>query len=65
MADMETLIIEAANRRDLTYAKNFNGRAFALMDVDWIGYFDTLDEVLEFLNISVEIDEADRRNIPR
>ena len=57
MADIETLIIEATHRRDLTYAKNFNGRAYALMDSDWIRYFDTLDEVLEFLNISVKIDE--------
>lgn len=59
MTDMEILIIEAAHRRDLTYAQNFNGRAYALMDVDWIGYFDTLDEVLEFLDISVEIDKAE------
>lgn len=59
MADIKTLIIEAANRRDLTYAQNFNGRAYALMDADWIGYFDTLDEVLKFLDISVEIDEAE------
>lgn len=59
MADIETLIIEAAGTRDLTYAKDFNGRAYALMDVDWIGYFDTLDEVLEFLGISVKIDEAE------
>lgn len=57
MKDIDTLILEAADRRDLTYAKNFNGRAYALMDVDWIGYFDTLDEVLEFLGISVETDE--------
>ena len=59
MADIKTLIIEAAHRRDLTYAQDFNGRAYALMDVDWIGYFDTLDEVLEFLGISAEIDEAE------
>lgn len=53
MKNVETLIIEAANKLDLTFAKNFNGRAYALMDGDWwIGYFDTLDEVLEFLNIS-------------
>lgn len=58
MRDLETLIIEAAHRRDLTYARNFNGRAYALMDTDWIGYFDTLDEVLNFLNISVIIDES-------
>ena len=55
MRDLETLIIEAADRRDLTYAKNFNGRAYALMDVDWIGYFDTLDEVIDYLGISEEI----------
>lgn len=59
MADIKTLIIEAADRRDLTYAQNFNGRAYALMDVDWIGYFDTLNEVLEFLGISVEADKAE------
>lgn len=59
MADIENLIIEAANRRDLTYAQNFNGRAYALMDVDWIGYFDTLDEVIEFLGISVEADKVE------
>ena len=58
MVDVETLIIEAAHKRDLTYAKDFNGRAYALMDADWIGYFDTLDEVLEFLGISVKIDES-------
>lgn len=61
MTDIETLIIEEANKRDLTYAKDFNGRAYALMDVDWIGYFDTLDEVLEFLGISSDtIIEADK-----
>lgn len=59
MTDIETLIIESACNRDLTYAKNFNGRAYALMDVDWIGYFDTLDEVLEFLGISVEADKTE------
>ncbi len=51
MADIKTLIIEAAHRRDLTFAQNFNGRAYALFDADWIGYFNTLDEVLEFLGI--------------
>ena len=59
MTDIETSIIEAADKRDLTYAQNYNGRAHALMDVDWIGYFDTFDEVLEFLGISMEIDEAE------
>lgn len=62
MVDIENLVIEAADRRDLTFAKNFNGRAYALMDVDWIGYFDTLNEVLEFLGISAEIDKAERNN---
>lgn len=56
MADTKTLIIEAAHKRDLTYAQDFNGRAYALMDIEWIGYFDTLDEVLEFLGISAERD---------
>lgn len=55
MTNIETLIIEAADRRDLTFAQNFNGRAYALMDVDWIGYFDTLDEVIDYLGISEEI----------
>ena len=55
MADIKTLIIEAANSLDLTYAQNFNGRAHALMDAQWIGYFDSLDEVLEYLDISVEL----------
>ncbi len=59
MEDIKTLIIEAADRRDLTYAQNFNGRAYALMDVDWIGYFDTLDEVLKFLDISVKTDKVE------
>lgn len=59
MADIDLIIEEAADRRDLTYMKNFNGRAYALMDLDWIGYFDTLDEVLEYLDISVEIDEKE------
>lgn len=59
VADIKTLIIETAHKRDLTYTQNFNGRAYALMDMDWIIYFDTLDEVLEFLGISVEIDEAE------
>ena len=57
MTDIETLIIEAADRRGLTYAQDFNGQAYALMDVDWIEYFDTLDEVLEFLDISVKMRE--------
>lgn len=34
MVDIKTLIIEAADRQDLTYAQNFNGRAYALMDVE-------------------------------
>ncbi len=55
MTNIETLIIEAADRRDLTFAQNFNGKAYALMDVDWIGYFDTLDEVIDYLGISEEI----------
>lgn len=58
MTDIKTLIIEAAHRRDLTYAQNFNGRAYALMDADWIRYFNTLDEVLKFLEISMEIDNT-------
>ena len=65
MKDIETLIIEAAHKRDLTFAKNFNGRPYALMDADWIGYFDTLDEVLEFLGISVEIDEDRKQGMAR
>ena len=52
MKEIENLIIETADRQDLTYMKDFNGRAYALMNVDWIGYFDTLNEVLEFLGIS-------------
>lgn len=60
MSNIDLTIEEAADRRDLTYMQNFNGRAYALMDLDWIGYFDTLDEVLEFLDISVEIDETER-----
>ena len=59
MTDIKTLIIEAAHKQDLTYAQNFNGRAYALMDMNWIKYFDTLDEVLEFLGISVEIDKEE------
>ena len=55
MTNIEKLIIEAADRRDLTFAEDFNGRAYALMDVDWIGYFDTLDEVIDYLGISEEI----------
>lgn len=54
MPDIETLIIEAADRLDLIYAKDFNGRTYALMDIDWIGYFDTLNEVIEYLGISSE-----------
>ena len=66
MPDIETLIIEAADRLDLTYAKDFNGRAYALMDVDWIGYFDTLDEVIEYLGISSEeIDKMSREETIR
>ncbi len=49
---LQKIIIEEANNRDLTFAKNFNGRNYALMDVDWIGYYDTLDEVKEFLDIN-------------
>lgn len=52
MKNVETLIIEAAKEKDLTFAKIFNGKAYALMDVDWIGYFGTLDDVLEFLGVS-------------
>lgn len=43
----------AADCRDLTFAKNFNGKAYALMDLDWIGYFDSLHEICEFLDISI------------
>jgi hypothetical protein len=59
MTDIKTLIIETANRRDLTFAQNFNGREYALMDANWIGYFDILDEVIKFLGISVEADNAE------
>lgn len=59
MTDIKTLIIETANRRDWTFAQNFNGRAYALMDANWIGYFDELDDVIEFLGISVETDKAE------
>lgn len=62
MTDIETLIIEAADRQDLTYAKDFNGRAYALMDANWIEYFDTLDEVIKFLDIPVERINVERRN---
>ncbi len=44
-------IEEKADIRDLTFAENFNGRNYALMDLDWIGYFDTLEQVEEFLGI--------------
>ena len=54
MTDIETLIIKATDRLDLTYTKGFNGRAYALMDADWIRYFDTLDKVIEYLGISSE-----------
>lgn len=54
MKEIENLIIEKADRQDLTYMKDFNGRAYALMNEDWIGYFDTLDEIIEFLGISNE-----------
>lgn len=59
MADIKTLIIKVAHRQNLTYAQNFNGRAYALMDADWIGYFNTLDEVIDFLGISAEIEDAE------
>lgn len=52
MEDIKNLIIKEAHERGLTYAQNFNGRAYALMDADWIEYFDTLNEVLKFLDIS-------------
>ena len=59
MADIKTLIIEAAHKQGLTYAQNFNGRAYALMDMNWIKFFDTFNEVLEFLDISLEINETE------
>lgn len=52
-SNITTLIIEAAHKQDLTYAQDFNNRAYALMDADWIRYFDTLDEVIKFLGISI------------
>ena len=62
MTYIKTLIIETANRRDLTFAENFNGRAYALMDADWIGYFDTLDDVIEYLCILLETDNAEKED---
>ena len=59
MSDIKTLVIEAAHRQDLTYAQDFNGRAYALMDAGWIRYFDTLDEIIKFLGISVEIEQTE------
>jgi hypothetical protein len=59
MTDITTLIIKASHRKCLTFAQDFNSRAYALMDADWIGYFDTLNEILEYLDISEEIDKAE------
>lgn len=50
MSNIDLTIEEVADRRDLTYMKNFNGRAYALMDLDWIGY---LTHLMKFLNFSI------------
>ncbi len=49
--DLYKEIKEAADKQDLTFAQNYNGRNFALMDLNWIGYFDTIESVAEYLGI--------------
>lgn len=47
----EKSIMEKANDIGLTFAKNFNGKPYALMDADWIGYFNTINAVCDYLGI--------------
>lgn len=56
----EKFIIEKANDIGLTFAKNFNGKPYALMDTDWIGYFSTFNDVCDYLNISDKAESEDK-----
>jgi len=51
----ENIIIEKANDMGLTFAKSFNGRPYALMDANWVGYFNTLEDVCDYLYIPINI----------
>ncbi len=51
IAELELQLEAEADKRDLTFAKNYNGYTYALMDVDWIGYFNTIDEICDFLGV--------------
>ena len=56
----EKFIIEKAHDMGLTFAKNFNGWTYALMDAYWIGYFSTVDDICKFLDISDKQKGGDR-----
>lgn len=43
-------IIEEADKRDLTYMIDSDGK-YCICDIDWIGRFDTLEELEEYLDI--------------
>ncbi len=49
--DLYEEIEKAADKQDLTFVQDYNGRNFALMNLNWIRYFDTLEGVAEFLGI--------------
>lgn len=49
--DLYKEIEKAADNQDLTFVQDCNNHSFALMDLDWIGYFDTLEDVAEYLGI--------------
>ena len=55
----EKLIIEKATDIGLTFAKEFNGKPYALMDANWIGYFNTLDDVCDYLHISANLESKE------
>ena len=55
----------AADCRDLTFAKNFNGKAYALMDLDWIGYFNSLEEICEFHALNIQPEPDNIQHMPR
>lgn len=48
---IKRIIIKRANDADLTFAKDYGDKPYTLMNVDWIGYYDTLEDVCKTLGI--------------
>ena len=48
---LASAIHEVCSIRGLSFAQNWFGHPYALMDAEWIGYYETLDQVVKALDI--------------